>query len=184
MRINPLQSKIFTAAIAASVCVLLGGTAIADEARPERGAAPSKTDSAPAEKGAVLEINRAELEDALQAGLPEGVELAGPLHAPDRPVSPMMLEIRGVMDAAQAESELLHQRFAAASNEQEALAVQRELEKLMQDSEIEILHVQARYARERGDQELADEIESSIAKILEPEVPVARKDRPRPQFSN
>ena len=170
-------------AIFLALLVVTGPAFASDEARPQKGAPAGEHQDRP-QAGAALNVNQAELDAAKNQPLPSGVDLAGRAPVPERQANPMMLEIRTVLEAAREQSNALQQQFQAATNEGEALGIQRELEKLMQDSEIEILEIQARYARARGDEDLAEDIEANIANIREPQVPIERANRPRPDASN
>ncbi len=175
------RSKLLITALA--LLVVTGQASAADKATPQKGSAAKEETSRP-QAGSVLDVNQAELDASRTEALPDGVGLAGLAPVPERQERPMMLEIRAVLEHASEQSTQLQLQFETATNETTALGIQRELEKLMQDSEIEVLQIQARYARARGDNDMADGIEASIANILDPKVPVARTDRPRPSDNN
>jgi hypothetical protein len=122
--------------------------------------------------------NAAELK-AIENGevaLPESVPAAA-----ERPLSPMMIEIRGVLAEQQRQVGTLDARFAETTSETAAMAIQQEIEQIKQDAELEILAIQARHARAAGDEDLAQSLDAAIATIQNPPPPPAPTiERPVP----
>ncbi len=96
-------------------------------------------------------------------------------------LSPEMTAIRAALAAGRARVDELEARLAGASGDEAALAVMRALEQAKQDTEIEILRIQAEHARLAGREAQAQEIETAISQMLTPgatTTPTARQDSP------
>lgn len=133
-----------------------------------------------AETDRQIDVNRDEIA-AMEGGEREMDPAALDLLAVPQEVaptlSPMMQEIRGVLLAEQQELVRLQSELAQTRDAAAALRIQHQIEDLKQETEIEVLSVQVRRARDRGDEDLASQLESSIERILQPPVrknPVAR----------
>jgi len=83
-------------------------------------------------------------------------------------LSPLHQRIQAVLQAEQVKAVSLLDRIARAHDNSQLVQLQRELEALKRDTEIEILRLQADYAREQGRIDQAVEIEAAIATILNP----------------
>ena len=94
--------------------------------------------------------------------------------------SPMMVEIRAVLDSERASLKSLNERFRAAKDDATAQALQREIAQVKQDSEIAILRVQAKHARLAGHDAVAAYLEGAIRTILSPPVQLPLSSRPVP----
>ncbi len=121
-------------------------------------------------------------ENAAELKALENGELTLPDAVPaERPLSPMMVEIQGALAEQQRQVAALDARFAETSDETAALAIQREIEQIKQDTELAILAIQARHARAAGDEDLAQRIDAAIAAIQNPPPPPAPAvERPVP----
>ncbi len=95
------------------------------------------------------------------------------------PASAMMQEIRQAMAAEKTNLTALQSRLAGTDHQQ-ALATQREIERVKQETELRILGIQAEHARSAGRTEQAAEIEQAIQAISNPPVISATSPRPTP----
>jgi len=112
---------------------------------------------------------------------PDAVPAAPPaVSKADVSLSPVMEEIGAAWEKSRLEVAGLEERFASASGEDEALAIQKEIERLLVEVELEILGIQARYAREEGRIEVAEEIEAAIESMTSPAPLPAPEERPAP----
>lgn len=101
-----------------------------------------------------------------------------------RPLSPLMIELRAVMDAEAVQVAALRERAAKAASNDEAIALQREIEKVKFDTEVSLLRVQAKHARAGGRTEVAARIEAAISELLNPPRIAAPAARPVPSREN
>ncbi len=92
--------------------------------------------------------------------------------------SPMMVEIRAVLDEERASLKVLHERFRAAKDADAAIAIQREIARVKLDAEVSVLRVQAKHARAAGRADVAANLEAAIQQMLEPEAPPPSAPRP------
>lgn len=95
---------------------------------------------------------------------------------PDQPmqrttVSPLMQEIKATLAAGDELLAALQLQLTSAPDETEALRLLNAIQQQKQDTEISILRIQERYAREAGDTETAEKINLAVSKILNPPVP-------------
>lgn len=104
--------------------------------------------------------------------------------APARAPSPMLLEMQALLTAEHEQVLVLRERAAKAANADEALALQREVEKLKFDTEVSLLRVQAKHARAAGRTEVATRIEAAVAELLNPPKLKAPAARPVPTREN
>jgi TolA-binding protein len=95
---------------------------------------------------------------------------------PSRALSPKMTAIQAVLKADRERVAELQQQLNAATDETEALRLLRAIHDHKQDTEIAILQIQERFAREAGDTETADKIKLAVDEILRPPVPAARAE--------
>lgn len=101
-----------------------------------------------------------------------------------RPLSPLMIELRAVTDAEAVQVAALRERVAKAATPDEAIALQREIEKVKFDTEVALLRVQAKHARAGGRTEVAMRIEAAISELLNPPRIAAPAARPAPSREN
>ncbi len=122
----------------------------------------------------------------LAAGTPQQIApqtdeaVPPPADAPPAPreLSPMMREIVAAWDAQAVAVEALETQAAASTDPVAALALQRQIEDLRAQVEVQILTIQARYARQEGRLDVAAEIEAAVAEMTTPRprgIPVARQ---------
>jgi hypothetical protein len=107
---------------------------------------------------------------------------AEPAPLPEtRKLSAFVLELRQAVDAERAALVLLQARFDRATNEGDALAIQREIETLKQNGEVQLLRIQAKHARLKGREAAARKIEAAIEAMLHPvPTPASPVVRPAP----
>lgn len=92
--------------------------------------------------------------------------------------SPMMTEIRAVLDEERAALRVLHERFRATKDADASIAIQREIARVKLDAEVSVLRVQAKHARAAGRADVAANLEAAIQKMLEPDAPPPSAPRP------
>jgi len=100
---------------------------------------------------------------------------AAPL--PARRLSPFAREIAQAIDAQRMALIALQERFERTADPNEARAIQREIEATKQGTELQILRIQARYARLGGREAAARRIEAAIEQLLHPPAVVPVVDR-------
>jgi hypothetical protein len=97
--------------------------------------------------------------------------------------NPMIEEIRALLAESAATVLEIQNQMKAAPDEQTALAMLRQVRQHKQDTEVAVLRIQQRYAREKGDTEAAQLIEEAIGQLLIPApvsaTPEARAERAR-----
>jgi hypothetical protein len=193
---------IFTMFCVALVCLAATAAVLAEESasqtqtgqprEKEPAVAPAATAAARESAGATstsgptvsavpdVAINQAERE-AIAAGelrMESPTDEIPPLlHAP----SPMMQQIDAVMAEQARDLQELKTTLATVRTSAQAIQLQRQAEEIKRQSELEILQIQARFARDRGDEELAASIEAAIDWIQDPPPPPApQHERPAP----
>jgi hypothetical protein len=151
--------------------------AVSDD--PQRPSDPPATPAAAV--GPDIPENAAEREAAARGEL----QLEPLTGAPARPVpsSPMMIEIQARLEETNAAVADLAGQIAHAASEEIARDLQLRIEQLKRDSELAVLDIQLRYAREAGQEELAAQIEETIDRIVNPPAPAAPAE-PRPAPDN
>ncbi len=110
---------------------------------------------------------------ALQPAWPEG---GAP--TPPKP-SPMMEEIHALLDAEEAALADLQENLQTATDGTAMLAIIQEVERVKKETELDILHVQLRYAREGGHEEAALRLEEVIESLTHPRPVQDPEPRPR-----
>lgn len=157
--------KIMSSFILISLLALAGSAFAAD---PEVKEATRPQDQSPIPTPNIS-INQAEIEAGTLPEAPDA-DKSGPT---ERPLSPMMVEIKAALDASKAQVAELSARASAAPDHDSQMAIHREVSQIKQQVELDILAIQARYAREKGDEALALQIEEAIDTILNPPAPTA-----------
>lgn len=103
---------------------------------------------------------------------------------PARKLTPMMAEILAYLEARDHAIALRQQQLAAPGaarpDAAAALAAAAEMQRMKQETELEVLAIQARWARREGRTADAQRIEETIEEILRPKVPVNPEVRPAP----
>lgn len=84
---------------------------------------------------------------------------------PDAPRWGLDAELQASRDAFQSELAALTKRFAVATDQEQALAIQRQISTLKVNAELAVLEIQARRARERGDETVALQLEEMVAQV-------------------
>jgi len=171
------------------ISVLLGilaaaGASAADQPVAAQGDA---TTVAPIEAAPALPDlpeNAAEIE-ALKSDAPSGPAPAEALpglaaERPEAELSPRMQVLRSLLAAEEARLAELQSRLDAAPDAAAALAIQREIERVKQQTEVELLAAQAGFAREAGQEEKAAAIEAAIDELTSPRPRGVPQDRPAP----
>jgi hypothetical protein len=97
-----------------------------------------------------------------------------------RPLSPMMQEIRAVLDHATRAVQQHSLRLAGVRATSEATAIQKDIERTKFEAEVSILRIQATWARREGRPEAAQRLEAAIADMLSPSV-LGDPRRPAPR---
>lgn len=95
--------------------------------------------------------------------------------------SPMMLEVRAALERERERTETLRARLRERPGGQEALALQREIERVKLDTEVAILRIQAGAARKAGRTAQAERLEAAAADLLAPPPATAPVARPAPR---
>lgn len=116
---------------------------------------------------------------ATPAALRAAEETAAPAPKPRlAKASPMMAEIRAVLDEERAALRSLNERFRAAKDPDAAIALQREIARVKLDAEVAVLRVQAKHARAAGRADVAASLETAIEQMLAPAAPPPSAPRP------
>ncbi len=101
------------------------------------------------------------------------------------PTPPMMNEIQAVMDVSRGEIAELVANAAGTHDFTAKQAIQIAIGDLKKQTELDIMGIQARYARSSGNEELALQIDAAIASITSPPSPTAPAEaRPAPGNQN
>jgi hypothetical protein len=160
-----------------SVFLLLGISSLIQAENPEPQApvnAPRPGEVRPLPE---LSINQ----DEISSGVMPELVGKNSLNEAEGNTSPMMEEIATVMTASRTAVAAMGSELQAIVDPATRLATQREIAQLKQQAELDILAIQARYAREGGNEELALQIETAITEILSPPAPVTpAAERPAP----
>lgn len=97
------------------------------------------------------------------------------------PLTPRMREIVAAWDAHVLVVLALEARLREATDHADAIELEREIENARRDVEVEILRIQARYARDEGRFTDAAEIDAAIAVITSPPPRGTPVERPAPE---
>ena len=90
----------------------------------------------------------------------------------------MAAEMKAVLEGERAALAALDVRFRQAPDARAALAVQREIERLKMSTELELLRIQAVFARRSGRLQAAQEIEAAIVELTRPVANRAVSNKP------
>jgi len=85
-------------------------------------------------------------------------------------LSPMYVEIQQVLDLSGQTEQLLLKELAGATEDREVERIVRRIQRLELDREVEILKIQARYARMEGRWNLDFQLRTRIMEILDNEI--------------
>ncbi len=95
--------------------------------------------------------------------------------------SPMVSEIELALTASKLEIAELVTQVANSSDFAAKQLMQEEISAIKQQTELDILGIQARYARTAGNEDLANQIDNAIETIISPPAPSApAEERPAP----
>jgi hypothetical protein len=103
----------------------------------------------------------------------------GEVRALAQEPTPMVKEILASQEAARLEIEELKRRYAATTDDPTAQEIMREIARVKRESYVEMMRIQLRYARERGDDEAVVELEDIVTRMESSPrkgVPVPRND--------
>lgn len=163
------------ALVVAGALALAAAAFAADKAEPT-ASGPASTPPPAAAMPAIPE-NAEELK-ATQGTVPAPATVT---RRPLRKLSPMMAEILAYLETRdQAMALKKQQAGATAAGPADALAAATELQRMKQETELEVLAIQARWARKEGRTADAERIEATIEEILHPKVPSNPETRPAP----
>jgi len=98
---------------------------------------------------------------------------------PTHELSPMMTEIMASMEVTRLEVADLKLRYEAATDNQAAMEIMREVTRVKKESRVEMMRIQLRYARLDGNDELVTKLEEIVARMTAPpvkSVPIPRDD--------
>ncbi len=167
-----------------SLTILLLAAGFAAAADPEVATPLREGETPVAVPAPDVDVNQAELKALAEGELPEGEAVIYTRDevqlAPERAVSPLMAELRAALDAERVRHDELEARFHAATDERAALEIQREIETLARDTELQILRIQIDHARRAGREEVAQAAEAAIAEMTAPRPTPQPQDRPAP----
>lgn len=111
---------------------------------------------------------------------PEGVETtAAATVAPRAPESftPCQQAIQALLEQEAARLAELEARVPAAADAAAFLSLQREIEQVKQDTELQVMRTQAEFARLEGRVEQAERIEAALAEMAAPRPAAAPTER-------
>ncbi len=112
---------------------------------------------------------------------PEGLPAPGALASQQRPLTPMHAEIQRVIEDEKAAVAALQARFEQTKDPVTAMEVQKQVQDTKIQTEITILQIQVRYARQEGHNDVATQLESAIKEMTTPKAAGTPIDRPAPQ---
>ena len=103
-----------------------------------------------------------------------GLALAeNPNPAPvERPLTPMMQEIQDLQDTAHAAVAELAGQLTGMRDQDQIMAVQREIARIKTESRVEVMRIQLKYAVAEGRQDDAAKLEEIITRLTAPRTPV------------
>ena len=124
-----------------------------------------------------VDINRAEIDAGVAPDAIDGLK-----SLPEQTqASPMITEIQAVLETNRLEIADLAAQGPAYPGHEADQALQKQIAQLKQQAELDILAIQARYARAAGNEDLAQQIDAAIAAIISPPAPAAPAEvRPAP----
>jgi len=124
---------------------------------------------------AVLAVPLVAQSPADDRAAPVAVELSD--DARPAPLTPMMREIRALTDAEKIQLDELKLRLESATSQAAHLEALAEIGRLKRDTEIGILEIQLKHAREAGRSETVAKLEESIRNLQSP----PRRGVPQPR---
>jgi hypothetical protein len=172
---------------ALALAALLGTVATPLRAQAEGAAPPASAPASAAEQTAApvpgdgagqAPRMSGQAATAPKGGAEASLPTAGTPSLP--PLTPMQAEIRQLLDSEKAAVEQLQSRLGQAVDATQALEIQKQVQDTKFKTQIDILHVQARYARAEGREAIALQIETAIREMIAPKAPGKPIDRPAP----
>ncbi len=145
----------------------------------------SATAAAAAESGPVLPAltgapAQVRLDDPAALRALEALPLPAGVARPRPAATPLLADLFDVLDRQEAAVATLQTELARTADPMAALAVQRRIEKVKQDAEVELLRVQATHARAAGKAALAAQLDAAIAELTAPRAVSEPVERPAP----
>lgn len=105
----------------------------------------------------------------------------GFMEVPRETLPPRLLEIREFLEGRDQQVEELTARYRAATDNAEAMRLMRKIHDLKSGTEVGILKIQLRWAREENNREAVARLEETLARVeAGPKAP-APQSRPRPE---
>jgi hypothetical protein len=89
----------------------------------------------------------------------------GFLQAPRETLSPRLLEIRDLLEGRDLQLRDLTARYRSATDDAEALRIQREIHDLKAGTELALLGIQLRHARQEGNHEAVARLEATLQRV-------------------
>jgi hypothetical protein len=96
------------------------------------------------------------------------------------PMTPMMADITAALQTEQAQVAALAAQLATAPDDAAALQLHRAIEQAKMDGQLQVLGIQARYARAEGRVEDATKLEAALAAMGKVATPMNVEPRPAP----
>lgn len=96
------------------------------------------------------------------------------------PLTPMMTDITAAMQVEQAQVAALVAQLATAPDDAAALELHRAIEQAKMDGQLQVLGIQARYARAEGRVEDATKLEAALTAMGKVAAPMNVEPRPAP----
>ncbi len=118
------------------------------------------------------------------AEIPSSLVKADAQPAPERELSPMMVEIESLLEAEKLAVEERRVQMTQTTDMAQRVALMDEIHQLKTDTELEILRVQLRYAQQEGHLDTAQEIEAAIEFMTGPRPVPAPEPRPAPDSAH
>ncbi len=128
-----------------------------------------------------LQVNKAELEENGSNQLPLHPEL---LALDSQVRNPMMERIQEILAQSDVRLVELQTSLDSQRNNTEALDIVKSIEQLKIRTELDIMAVQASFARQGGFEEVALEIEAALSQMTSPRPQRQPVDRPAPSAGN
>jgi hypothetical protein len=178
----------FTIFALLSLLAMLALPAVAADPKPA-----TSTPATPAESGQAgageprggsapnLDVNQAELLEKSTAELPVHPDLLDPER---RGANPLMESIDRVVADADLRLAELQARLDRETDDLAALEIVRSMEQVKIQTELDILAVQASFARQNGREDIAQDIEGAITRMTTPRPVRQPVDRPAPGAGN
>lgn len=146
-------------------------------------ASPTLALAAETDEPAHPDVNAAEMAEIERGDRPATDPVAGVTRLPAESVvelTPMQQEIRVVLEDHDRELEKLQAELATATDERQALEIQKKIHELKQSVEPAVLNIQLRHARAKGHDEAVAGLEAALEALESPDVRGRPIDRAAP----